>query len=141
MGEPVARVAPPLVLKDMKNYERLQLFWFTVHYLCGILGVISGGIAAVAAGKTAENIQSPYWGVAAATLTALVTFLGPLRKGEVYKRAYYLLQNSVIRFENIAELDVKWLLERHIEVQQIVLTGDAIKGSLFKETIPTAGPL
>jgi bacteriorhodopsin len=64
------------------------------------------------------------WGVIAAVATGLVTFLGPLQKGETYKYAYYRLLNAIARFESVDSTATEWLLDEHKHAQSIVLMGD-----------------
>lgn len=44
------------------------------------------------------------WGLFAALLSGVVTFLGPLQKGESYKHAYYRLSSAITRFQEALRL-------------------------------------
>jgi hypothetical protein len=111
---PDARDVPSVITKHLDEWRRLQRFWFILHYACGLGGVIAAVLAS----------RIDWWvlGITAAVSTALVTFLGPLQKGESYKHAYYSMANAVARFQAISTVDVDWLLGRYREAQQIVLS-------------------
>lgn len=63
------------------------------------------------------------WGLFGALLSGVVTFLGPLQKGESYKHAYYRLSSAITKFES-SVISIGELLEQYEQAQSIVLLGD-----------------
>jgi hypothetical protein len=117
---------PDRVSALYETYKKLQQFWFFLHYSAGVIAVIAGVLAAAAGANSGpEFVQSNawIWGLLAALLSGIVTFLGPLQKAEAYKHAYYLLANSLTRFE-AGILSMGALLDDYEHAQSIVLLGD-----------------
>lgn len=123
-GENIALPVQVTVL--YKTYMRWQRFWFSLHYTAGVIAVIAG-VLATASGTNSgpEFVQTNtwVWGLLAALLSGVVTFLGPLQKAEAYKHAYYLLNKSITRFE-AGNISIEDLLNRYEQAQAIVLLGD-----------------
>jgi hypothetical protein len=111
-----ARDIPKVIAERLVEWRRLQRFWFLLHYSCGLGGVLAAVFA--------SRFDWWVWGVTAAVSTALVTFLGPLQKGDCYKHAYYLLSSAVARFQAVQSVDAEWLLRKYHHAQQIVLSQD-----------------
>jgi len=116
MPEVTGKEIPGIITKQATDWMRLQQFWFLLHYACGLAGVV----AAVLASKFGWWL----WGVIAAVSTAIVTFLGPLQKGDSYKNAYFRLASAIARFETVPSVEAEWLLAEHRVAQQMVLNQD-----------------
>jgi len=118
---------PILTLADSRAnlYDNLQLFWFAVHYGAGLLAIFAGGLATAAAAKDGPQFITKYvwvWGLLASLLSGVVTFLGPLQKGQTYKQAYYNLE-SASSFYKAGKIKVEDLQDEIERNQQIVLLG------------------
>jgi hypothetical protein len=124
MTTPAPSKVPDLIRKNLDEWRRLERFWYFVHYSCGLAGVVAGVFAAAPPEVLVQLLGGRLWGVLAAVATGLVTFLGPLQKGEGYKNAYYRLANAVARFESVSDTPVNWLLEEHKNAQKIILNRD-----------------
>ena len=118
MGQDVRSEIVPEIRKNLAEFRRLQRLWFTVHYGCGLAGVIAGILAA------SPKIEFWLWGVIAAVSIGAVTFLGPLQKGDSYKHAYYRLRNAIARYESMPTIGIDWLLDEYQHAQGLVLSRD-----------------
>lgn len=124
------QAVPAIVIERYKTFKNLQRFWFGIHYLSGIVAIIAGCLATAAGAKsTPEFIQNAawMWGLLAALLSGVVTFLGPLQKAENYKHAYYRLSSSITRYE-AGFMEMKQLLDDYEGAQSIVLLGNPAVG-------------
>lgn len=126
---------PAIIMERYKTFQNLQRFWFGIHYLSGIIAIIAGCLATAAGAKsTPDFIQNAawMWGLLAALLSGVVTFLGPLQKAESYKHAYYRLASSITRYET-GFIDMKKLLDDYENSQSIVLLGDPTVGKKLED--------
>ena len=127
---PHRQPVPEMVTDQYKVFQKWQRFWFGIHYLSGVVAVVAGCLATAAGAKSGPDIiQSAawIWGLLAALLSGVVTFLGPLQKAESYKHAYYRLSSSITRYE-AGIIEMKQLLDDYENAQSIVLLGDPTAG-------------
>jgi len=113
----------------IRNYtfKRWQFFWYSVHYSSGIIAVISGVLVTASGTQSGPDFIQSYtwlWGLLAALLSGVVTFLGPLQKAERYKHAYYSLDTALVNYE-IGLLKSDKLMEEYVKANNMVLFGNS----------------
>lgn len=117
---------PTLVEQHYQQFVMWSRFWFLIHYASGVLAVIAGGLATAAGAKSTVEFINGYawlWGLAATLLSGVVTFLGPLQKGESYRHAHFYLSSALARFQ-AGEITVKALNDECDKAKSMVLLGD-----------------
>jgi hypothetical protein len=133
-----------LAIERASLYQCWQLFWFAIHYLAGLLAVLAGGFAtaATAAVSKGENRKPGFiqryawvWGLAAALLSSVITFLEPLQKAQTYKRAAYELDTAIAEYKDqISDLsELRATLRR---AQNLVLNSGSSEEPPSQPTAP-----
>ncbi|WP_292992578.1 hypothetical protein [Nitrosomonas sp.] len=133
---PQRQSVPEMVSSRNSTFKYWQRIWYAVHYLSGLIAVIAGGLATAAVAITTDPNTVSYpaysafieqvpwiWGLIASLFSGIVTFLGPLRKAESYKHAYYRLSTAITRYEE-SLIEKVQLLEEFETAQNTVLIGD-----------------
>jgi hypothetical protein len=123
-----------------RDFQFWQRFWFTIHYLAGVIAVGSGCLATAAgasAGPPFIRELAWMWGVFAAILSGVVTFLGPLQKAESYKHAYYRLSSAITRYQ-AGVASIEYLLDENEKAQNIVLLGDPTAVKEAAKSVPSS---
>lgn len=131
---PTLALVPPRVVALYRTYKNWQLYWYILHYTAGVIAVIAGVLATASGAKSGPEFIQTYtwiWGLLAALLSGVVTFLGPLQKAEAYKHAYYILSTAITRFE-AGNIQVEVLLNEYERAQSVVLLGDPTAASTKK---------
>lgn len=116
-----------LAVERRDLYATWQLFWFSIHYAAGFLAIVAGALAAAGASqKGPKFIQNHLWawGVSASILSGAVTFLEPMQKARVYKRAYYDLAEAIAA-KNDGLLDLPGLRAVLVSSQNRVVNGQS----------------
>jgi hypothetical protein len=109
-----------------RDFQYWQRFWFIIHYTAGVVAILSGCLATAAGAEAGPLFIRDFgwmWGLFGALLSGVVTFLGPLQKGESYKHAYYRLSSAITKFE-ASVIGISELLEQNDKSQNIALLGD-----------------
>ena len=125
------QIVPDEVKVRSAEFKLWQRFWYIIHYTVGIIAIFSSGFAAASGTEIGGPVLfgSPWlWGLMATAFASIVTFLGPLSKGEAYKNAYYLLHGASARYKK-GLMDMDDLLNALDDAQSIVLMGAATRST------------
>lgn len=108
----------------------LHRTWWATHYAVGLVGVLSGVLAA----NPPQMISNASWvlGTLAAVCTSLVTFLGPLHKAEKYWKAYHIMDQTCLEYEQ-GQKTLKQLLADAKLVRRLIIGGAVDKPPLHDD--------
>lgn len=100
------------IIQSKIKYKRLQKLWFALHYLSGIIAILSGALAGISSSSEVPIIiqQNTWiWGLLATIFGGVVTFLNPFEKAKLYKISYYELLTGIQKYHT-ESIDLKVLV-------------------------------
>lgn len=82
------------LLRDWKNLYR---FWWALHYVLGVTGIVAAAIGAITNGSNSliESDETRIIiGLVATLAASIVTLLGPIQKAERYFSSFHVLDQA-----------------------------------------------
>lgn len=103
------RDVPKEIIERSNAWRFYFGFWYALHYIFGIIAILSSLIVAYLAFAVQSKILIAGFSLTAAIFTALNYFLFPYRNAQGYVKAWRLITSSMIKYRIDPHSDISIL--------------------------------